>query len=75
MWERLKGKHCKIVLNDGNGTYVRYGTVIDGNDSFLVSKDRYGKIHFLRVSSIERVSEHPKIIGLPNKKEEAQPNA
>ena len=75
MWKRLNGKHCKIVLNDGNGVYIRYGTVIDANDSFIVEKDRFGKLHFLNTSSIERVSEHPKVMGLPNKKEEAEPNA
>jgi hypothetical protein len=75
MWKRLNGKHCKIVSDDGHGAFVRYGTVIDANDSFIVSKDRFGKIHFLNTSSIERISEHPKVMGLPNKKEKVEPNA
>jgi len=57
MWKRLKGKSVKIILKNGDKSYIRHGIVLDANDSFLVERDPSGKIHFLNVSSIERISE------------------
>jgi len=57
MWKRLKGKDVKIVLKNGDRAMVCFGRVVDANDSFLVEKDLKGKIHFLNVLNIERISE------------------
>jgi len=57
MWKRLRGKKVKIVLKDGDRSYIHMGMVVDANDSFLVERDSHGKIHFLSTSSIERISE------------------
>ena len=63
MWKKLRGKSCKIVMKDGNDVRIYFGTVVQANDSFVVEKDRFGRIHFLNTSSIERVSEHPENVG------------
>ena len=57
MWKRMIGKEVKIVVKMRWGVGSVYGTVIDANNSFLVTKDQYGKIHFLNVKGIVRVSE------------------
>lgn len=58
MWRRLVGREVKIVLRrDGDYVPVFFGKVIDANDSFVVEKDRFGKLHFLAVSEIIKVSE------------------
>lgn len=57
MWERLKGKTCKFVLKDGGEVKVVWGTVVDANDSFIVSRDRFGRIHFVSTKIVERVHE------------------
>lgn len=57
MWKRMIGKEVKIVMKLRRGTGSVYGQVIDANNSFLVTKDQHGKIHFLNVKGIVRVSE------------------
>jgi len=61
MWKMLRGKNCKIVLGDGESVVIYVGKVIDANDSFVVEKDRFGRIHFLNTSTIERISEQPEL--------------
>jgi len=57
MWKRIIGKEVKIIFKLRYGVSSVYGTVIDANNSFVVTKDQYGKIHFLNVKGIVRVSE------------------
>lgn len=57
MWSELKGKACKFVLKDGNDVYVYYGKVVWASDTFIAERDRFGRLHFLNTSSIERISE------------------
>lgn len=70
MWERLRGKYCKFVIRDGGEIYAVHGTVIDANSSFIVEKDRFGKLHFLSTEIIEKI--HERVEGKDTQKVEMQ---
>jgi len=57
MEKSLEGKWVKIIFNDGRRVRVARGRVISLNDSFLVTQDKHGKIHFLNVNVIHAIHE------------------
>ena len=57
-WDQLRGKFCKIVLKDSGELKVWYGTVTWASDSFVVERDRHGRVHFISTSIVERIHEH-----------------
>ena len=57
MFDELRGKPVKIVVKDGDQARVVFGRVVWASDTFLAEKDRYGKMHFLNMETILKISE------------------
>ena len=57
MWKRLLNKDVKLILKNGDGVVVRHGHILDANPSFVVSRDRFNRIHFVATSEVVRISE------------------
>ena len=51
------GMICRFTLKDGNKPNVVLGEIIDANNTFIVERNPInGRIYFLNVSNIQKIS-------------------
>ena len=56
---KFLNKPCRFIVSkrNGDGFWVWYGTVEDINSSFVVERDRFGKLHFLDLKMVKEITE------------------
>jgi len=57
--EKFLNKPCRFVVSKraGDGFWVWYGIVEDINSSFVIERDRFGRLHLLDLKMIKEITE------------------
>ena len=57
LFERFLKKPVKIVVKESDGIQVWVGIVEDVSSTHLLEKDRFNRLHLLRLSDIAKITE------------------
>lgn len=75
MNKAFEGREARIIFESGVDQQGRqrvktvFGRVVFMNDSYLINKDRFGKMHFIAMRSILKIDEWDSNIPVENEEE------